>query len=285
MSLCIAALCGCTPKTTDKQSGMDAAATTEKYETFTGKAPLKAVHFTVSDPQNTRGLATDKIAHSFGVASNGEPHEIAKQSQKYFDDNKVNAITYDTRGEKVLYLTFDCGYENGNTEIILDVLKEKKVKAAFFCTLINIKSNPELMVRIINDGHILGNHSANHPCFDEISREKMAKEIEDCDNYLRENFGYTSPYFRFPKGEYSENALELVNSIGYKCVFWSLAYNDWNTDQQKGGDYAFETVTSRLHPGAIILLHSVSADNAQAMGRIIDYARGQGYEFRTLNDL
>lgn len=264
---------------------MDAAATTEKYDTFTGKAPLKAVHFTVSDPQNSRGLATKKIAHSFGVASNGEPHEIAKQSQKYFDDNKVNAITYDTRGEKVLYLTFDCGYENGNTEIILDVLKEKKVKAAFFCTLINIKSNPELMARIINDGHILGNHSANHPCFDEISREKMAKEIEDCDNYLREKFGYTSPYFRFPKGEYSENALELVNSIGFRCVFWSLAYNDWNTDQQKGGDYAFEKVTSRLHPGAIILLHSVSADNAQAMGRIIDYAREQGYEFKTLNDL
>ena len=264
---------------------MDAAATTEKYDTYTGKAPLKAVHFTVSDPQNSKGLATNKIAHSFGVASNGEPHEIAKQSQKYFDDNKVNAITYDTRGEKVLYLTFDCGYENGNTEIILDVLKEKKVKAAFFCTLINIKSNPELMARIINDGHILGNHSANHPCFDEISREKMAKEIEDCDNYLREKFGYTSPYFRFPKGEYSENALELVNSIGFRCVFWSLAYNDWNTDQQKGGDYAFEKVTSRLHPGAIILLHSVSADNAQAMGRIIDYARDQGYEFKTLNDL
>ena len=285
MSLCVVALCGCTPKTADSRSETDAAATTEKYDTFTGKAPLKAVHFTVSDPQNSRGLATKKIAHSFGVASDGEPHEIAKQSQKYFDDNKVNAITYDTRGEKVLYLTFDCGYENGNTEIILDVLKEKKVKAAFFCTLINIKSNPELMARIINDGHILGNHSANHPCFDEISREKMAKEIEDCDNYLREKFGYTSPYFRFPKGEYSENALELVNSIGFRCVFWSLAYNDWNTDQQKGGDYAFEKVTSRLHPGAIILLHSVSADNAQAMGRIIDYARDQGYEFKTLNDL
>ena len=285
MSLCISVLCGCTPKTVDNHSGMDAAATTEKYDTYTGKAPLKTVHFTVSDPQNTKGLSTKKIAHSFGVASNGEAHEIAKQSQRFFEENKVNAITYDTRGEKVLYLTFDCGYENGNTEIILDVLKEKKVKAAFFCTLINIKSSPELMARIINEGHILGNHSANHPCFDEISREKMAKEVEDCDNYLREKFGYTAPYFRFPKGEYSESALELVNSIGFKCVFWSLAYNDWNTDQQKGGDYAFEKVTSRLHPGAIILLHSVSADNAEALGRIIDYAHNQGYHFKSLNDL
>lgn len=246
---------------------------------------MKKVKFSVSDPQNERGLANEKIAHSFGVASDGQPHPISVQSQKYFEEKKDNAITYDSRGEKVLYLTFDCGYENGNTEIILDVLKEKNVKAAFFCTLTNIESSPELMARIINEGHILGNHSANHPCFDEISREEMAKEIEECDNYLRENFGYTSPYFRFPKGEYSENALELVNSIGYKCVFWSLAYNDWNTDQQKGGDYAFEKVTSRLHPGAIILLHSVSSDNAEAMGRIIDYARNQGYEFKTLNDL
>lgn len=288
--MCIFALSGCVSDsgnnpTAPDESGLDAAATTKKYDTFTGKAPLKTVSFTVTDPQNTRGLSTKKIAHSFGVASNGEPHEISKQSQKYFEENNVNAITYDTSGEKVLYLTFDCGYENGNTEIILDVLKEKNVKAAFFCTLINIKSSPELMARIINDGHILGNHSANHPCFDEISREEMAKEVEECDNYLREKFGYTSPYFRFPKGEYSQSALDLVNSIGFKCVFWSLAYNDWNTDQQKGGDYAFETVTSRLHPGAIILLHSVSSDNAQAMGRIIDYAREQGYEFKTLNDL
>lgn len=267
------------------ESGLDAAATTEKYDTFTGRAPLEKVSFTVTDPENTRGLSTEKIAHSFGVASNGEPHDIAKQSQKYFEESNADAITYDTSGEKVLYLTFDCGYENGNTEIILDVLKEKNVKAAFFCTLINIKSSPELMARIINDGHILGNHSANHLCFDEISREKMAQEVEDCDNYLREKFGYTSPYFRFPKGEYSESALDLVNSIGFKSVFWSLAYNDWNTDSQKGGDYAFETVTSRLHPGAIILLHSVSSDNAQAMGRIIDYAHEQGYVFKTLDDL
>ncbi len=266
-------------------SGLDTAATTKKYDTFTGKVPLKKVTFTVTDPENSRGLSDKKIAHSFGIASDSQPHEISEQSQKFFDENKINAITYDTRGEKVLYLTFDCGYENGNTIKILDTLKEKSVKAAFFCTLSNIRAEPELMARMINEGHIIGNHSATHPCFDEISRKQMAQEIEECDNYLRENFGYTSPYFRFPKGEYSLNALDLVNSVGYKCVFWSLAYNDWNTDQQKGADYAFETVTSRLHPGAIILLHSVSADNAQAMGRIIDYAREQGYEFRSLNDL
>lgn len=257
---------------------LDAAATTEK-------TTMGTTHFTVNDPDNNKGLSTEKIAHSFGVASNGRVHEIAKESQKYFEEKNLDAVTYDTSGEKVLYLTFDCGYENGYTLKILDTLKEKNVKAAFFCTLSNIKAEPELMTRIINEGHIIGNHSATHASFPQISRTDMAKEVEDCDNYLRENFNYTSPYFRFPKGEYSESAVELVNSLGFKCVFWSLAYDDWDTDLQRGGDYAFEKVTSRLHPGAIILLHSVSSDNAEAMGKIIDYAHSHGYVFLSLDEM
>ena len=165
------------------------------------------------------------------------------------------------------------------------MLKKKNIHAAFFCTLSNIKDEPELIARMITEGHIVGNHSTTHPSFAEIDRTKMAEEIEKCDNYLRTKFGYTSPFFRFPKGEYSESALELVNSLGYKCVFWSLAYNDWNTDAQKGGDYAFKTVTARLHPGAVMLLHSVSADNAAALERIIDYAEENGYTFKELSDL
>lgn len=187
--------------------------------------------------------------------------------------------------QKVIYLTFDCGYENGYTNKILDVLKEKQVTAAFFCTLPNIKAEPELIARMIKEGHIVGNHSVSHPSFAKISRTQMASEIENCDNYLREHFGYSAPYFRFPMGEYSECALELVGSLGFKCVFWSLAWNDWNTDSQKGSDTAFKTVTSRLHPGAVILLHSVSSDNAGALGDIIDYARKQGYVFKSLSDL
>lgn len=257
----------------------------QKYDTYTGLAPLPGVKFNVPDSSNKKGLSQKKIEHSFGVAKNGEPHEISVLSQNFFESGGFDAVTYDKRGNKNLYLTFDCGYENGYTEKILDVLKAKKVPAAFFCTYTDIRDNPELIARIINDGHIVGNHSATHPSFAEIDRSRMAKEIEDCDNYLREKFGYTSPFFRFPKGEYSENALDLVNSLGYKCVFWSLAYSDWDTENQKGGDYAFNTVTARLHPGAVILLHSVSADNAEAMDRIIDYARKNGYTFKSLNDL
>ncbi len=255
-------------------------------KTFTGYTPLKAVDFTVNDPENTRGLASSAINHSFGVAKDSKPHQISVDSQSFFDTKGYNAITYDNKSaEKVLYLTFDCGYENGYTFNVLDTLKEKKVSAAFFCTLDHIEAEPELIARMIKEGHIVGNHSTNHPNFSKISRTKMAEEIEECDNYLRKNFGYTSPYFRFPEGAYSESALELVGSLGYKSVFWSLAYADWDTSAQKGADYAFDTVTARLHPGAIILLHSVSKDNAEALGDIIDYALSQGYVFKPLTAL
>lgn len=267
------------------QNEVKAPGVTQKYETFTGLKPLPKISLTVKDPENSENLPTVKIEHSFGIAKNGVIHDISVQSQKFFEAKKYNAVTYDSSGEKSLYLTFDCGYENGNTEKVLDVLKAKKVPAAFFCTLYDISSSPELIARIIAEGHIVGNHSDSHRSFAEIDRKAMAKEIENCDNYLREKFGYTSPYFRFPKGEYTESALEAVNSLGYKCVFWSLAYNDWDTDSQKGGDYAFQKVTERLHPGAIILLHSVSSDNAEALGKIIDYAREQGYTFKAISDL
>ncbi|MCH5190929.1 MAG: polysaccharide deacetylase family protein [Oscillospiraceae bacterium] len=237
------------------------------------------------DPENTRGLSTKKIAHSYGVAKNGEAHEISKSAQKFFDDGSYKAFCLDTKSqEKVLYLTFDCGYENGYTAKILDVLKEKKVNAAFFCTLPQVKDNPDLIKRMIDEGHIVGNHSVTHPSFASITRTQMADEIMTMDNYLRENFNYSEPFFRFPMGEYSESALDLVGSLGFTSVFWSLAYADWDLNQQKGTQYAYETVISRLHPGAVILLHSVSPDNAGALAQIIDKARDEGYTFLSLRD-
>lgn len=255
-------------------------------KTFTGYAALPSVTFAVNDPENSRGLPISAINHSFGVAKDGKPHDISVNSQKFFETKGYNAVTYDTKStEKVLYLTFDCGYENGYTFKVLDTLKEKNVSAAFFCTLDHIKAEPELISRMIKEGHIVGNHSDKHPNFSKINRTRMAQEIETTDNYLRANFGYTSPFFRFPEGAYSENALDLVGSLGYKSVFWSLAYSDWDTSNQKGKQYAFDTVTARLHPGAIILLHSVSKDNAEALGDIIDYALTQGYVFKPLTEL
>ena len=248
----------------------------------TGLSPLMKMSYTVSE--NTQ-LSDKKQSHSHGPASGGKPHHTVVDFQKSFD--KFYAVTLDTVSkEKTLYLTFDCGYEYENlTASILDTLNKKQVPATFFCTLDHIKAEPELITRMIKEGHIVGNHSTTHPSFAEISREKMAEEIETTENYLRENFGYCSRFFRFPAGEYTESALDLVASLGYMSVFWSVAYDDWNTETVRGKDYATEKVMSRLHDGAIILLHSVSKDNAAALGEIIDKAREQGYVFKSLEDL
>lgn len=286
-------LSGCSGRGTLEETDADASAAVEDSRTqisvtspLTGRKILSPASFTVNDPQNTRGISNEKKEHSFGVAKNGIPHEISKSTQSYFESTGYKAVCYDTKAaEKVIYLTFDCGWENGYTDDVLDTLKEKKVPAAFFCTLEHIKKSPEIIARMIKEGHVVGNHSAKHPNFAEIDRQRMADEILECDNYLRENFGYTSSFFRFPEGCYTENALELVHSMGFTSVFWSSAYADWDVSKTKGKDYAFETVTSRLHPGAILLLHSVSPDNAAALGDIIDWARQNGYEFKALTEL
>ncbi len=227
----------------------------------------------------------EKKSHSYGVAKNGVANDISINAQKYFETNKFNAFCLDTKSkEKVLYLTFDCGYENGYTSKILDVLKEKNVNAAFFCTLPQVKENPKLIKRMIDEGHIVGNHSVNHPSFAEISVSQMSEEIKGMEKYLKENFNYCEPYFRFPKGEYTDKALEIVDSLGYSSVFWSLAYEDWDLNNQKGEQHAFDKVVSRLHSGAVILLHSVSPDNANALGSIIDEAEKQGYKFKSLRE-
>lgn len=249
--------------------------------TYTGYMPLPIRSVTAPDPDNARGLSEKKVGFGSGLSQNGERPAASVNLQKTFDKYNALAIDLKTPG-KVLYMTFDCGYENGYTASILDTLKQKTVPAAFFCTLSYIKQQPALTTRMIKEGHIVGNHSSTHPEFPDISRTKMANEVLDCDNYLREKFGYTAPYFRFPTGSYSDSALDLVQAVGFRSVFWSVAYADWDIQNQKGKQYAFDTVTSRLHPGAVILLHAVSSDNAQALGDIIDWARAQGYEFRAL---
>ena len=167
---------------------------------------------------------------------------------------------------------------------MLDTLKEKNVKAAFFCTMSYLKTAPNVVTRMINEGHIVGNHTTNHPSNSAaLTRTELAEELLGVHNYLRVKFGYNSEYFRFPAGVYSENALDLVDSVGYKSVFWSIAHTDWDPENQPGVDKSFQTVTERLHPGAVILLHTTSPDNAEILGDFIDYAREQGYEFRTLD--
>lgn len=251
--------------------------------TYTGLAPLPLREFDLSAMRT--GLSTETVEHSFGVAKDGKPHEISVAAQRVFDENQLDAVVYDSRAtEKTLYLTFDCGYDNGQTERILDTLKEKNVKAAFFCTLPEMQSVPELTARMINEGHIVGNHSVTHPDFSALTHTQAVEEVKGFDDWLREHCGYSARYFRYPMGKYSLDSVAALNAMGYQCVFWSLAYFDWDPDNQPGEEAAFETVIGRLHPGAVILLHAVSSSNADALPRIIDEARRMGYEFRALNE-
>lgn len=258
-------------------------------ETYTRLPSLEQLTYLVSDADNERGLDTQKHDFGFGVATGGKAHATSVANQQRFDSYGTNALAWDNKtaeSEKVLYLTFDCGYKYEDLiERILATLEEKEVPAAFFCTMQYLKTAPQDVVSMIEAGHIVGNHSVTHPSNSaSLSREELAKELLGVENYLRERFGYTSKYFRFPGGVHSENAIDLVDSVGYRAVFWSLAHTDWDPQNQPGVEKSFETVTSRLHTGAVILLHSTSPDNADILADFIDYARAQGYTFKSLDD-
>ena len=188
--------------------------------------------------------------------------------------------------QKVVYLTFDEGYENGFTGPILDVLFEKNVPAAFFVTLPYLRENPDLIRRMVDEGHIVANHTVRHKSSPSLSSEELAEELRNVDSYFREHFGRDIPrFFRPPMGEYSERVLQVAKEEGYATIFWSFAYVDWKRDAQPTPAHAHKAVVDGLHNGAILLLHAVSSANAGALADIIDSARALGYEFGSLYDL
>lgn len=199
--------------------------------------------------------------------------------QKEYGDYSADFVRIGDQFDKKVYLTFDEGYENGYTSAILDVLKEKNVPAVFFITLPYAKSEPELVQRMIDEGHIVGNHTSKHPNMTTISPEEGYDNIADLHNYVKENFNYEMYLFRFPEGAFSEQNLALLQKLGYRSVFWSFAYKDWDPNSQPDADSAFEKVTGSLHSGEIFLLHAVSSTNASILGNVIDYVREQGYTF------
>lgn len=183
-----------------------------------------------------------------------------------------------TDGDKIV-LTFDQGYENGFTAPILDTLKEKNVKAVFFLTGDYAKRNPELVKRMISEGHIIGNHGMAHASLPKLSDEGIKEEIMSLHEYVKQEYGYEMKYFRPPCGEYSEKALAAVHDCGYTTLVWSFAYCDWNVDDQPEENEALDRVSSAAHNGAIYLLHSVSETNCNILSRAIDNIRAAGFEF------
>lgn len=189
--------------------------------------------------------------------------------------------------DKCIYLTFDAGYENGHTEEILDVLKEEKVPAAFFVVGNYVEENPELVCRMVEEGHIVGNHTMHHPDMSAIAaKSDFAKEIGDLEEIYKSATGEEMKHFyRPPQGKYSEENLKQAQELGYVTVFWSLAYVDWYVDDQPTREDALNLLNRRIHPGAIVLLHSTSSTNAEILGELLQGWKEKGYVFRSLEEL
>lgn len=190
-------------------------------------------------------------------------------------------------GEKVLYLTFDAGYENGCTAKILDTLKEKQVPAAFFLVGNYIRQSPDLVRRMVAEGHTVGNHTMHHYDMSRLSdKAAFSKELTDLEALYKETVGQELPkFYRPPQGIYSEENLKMAQELGYKTLFWSLAYVDWNNDSQPTKEAAFAKLLPRTHNGAVVLLHSNSKTNAEILGELIDKWKAMGYRFGTLDEL
>ena len=200
---------------------------------------------------------------------------------------RYNAAYIGNTEEKVLYLTFDAGYENGCTVQILDVLKANEVPAAFFLVGNYIEKNPDLVRRMVREGHIVGNHTMHHYDMSRLSdKAAFSKELTDLEALYQETVGAPmSKYYRPPQGIYSEENLKMAQELGYKTVFWSLAYVDWNNDSQPTPEQAFRKLLPRTHNGAVVLLHSTSKTNAQILNELIGKWKADGYRFAALDDL
>lgn len=200
---------------------------------------------------------------------------------------KYDAVYLGNTQEKVIYLTFDAGYENGCTAQILDALKKHNAPATFFLVGHYIKENPDLVKRMVAEGHIVGNHTMHHPDMSKIS-EKAAfqKELTELETLYYAVTGQNMPkFYRPPQGNYSEENLKMAKELGYKTVFWSLAYVDWNTKSQPTAQQAFDKLLPRIHNGAVVLLHSTSTTNAQIMDELLTKWESLGYRFASITDL
>ena len=205
------------------------------------------------------------------------PRELARVDAAYLGDTT----------QKVIYLTFDAGYENGCTAKILDALQKHSVPAAFFLTGHYIEKNGDLVRRMADEGHIVGNHTMHHPDMSKISTEEAFRaELEGVEALYKEITGKEMPkFYRPPQGVYSQKNLEMAQKMGYKTVFWSLAYVDWNNDAQPTKDFAFGKLLPRTHNGAVVLLHSTSQTNAQILDELLTKWKQMGYTFASVEEL
>lgn len=251
---------------------------------FAGATAAEMQKLNASQSAASDAVLQESQDWGLGFSENGQPptgmasvEELAEYQTYFLGDTS----------QKKLYLTFDAGYENGNTEPILDALKKHNVKATFFVVGHYLETAPELVGRMVEEGHTVGNHTYHHYDMSKISdKEAFTEEIQSVEEKYEEITGQKMiKYYRPPQGKYSLENLEMAKELGYHTFFWSLAYVDWNQDAQPSHEEAFGKLMSRVHPGAIVLLHNTSSTNAEILDELLTRWQAEGYTFGTLNDV
>ena len=229
-----------------------------------------------------QALSTKKIGWGIKRNDNHQQPDLGKANKELLEKN--NGIAMGNNTDKNIYLTFDEGYEAGYTEQILSTLKENNVKATFFITAHYLNTQPELVKQMIEEGHIVGNHTVNHKSMPTLTEEQISSEVMDLHKAMYEKFQYEMKYIRPPMGEFSEKSINVTNSLGYKTVMWSFAYEDWNEDKQPDEAQAKNKILDNVHNGEIMLLHGNSKTNTNILGDIIKEIKNMGYEFKSLDE-
>lgn len=230
----------------------------------------------------------DAFAKEYGWGFKKTTNEVPTEAGAEYDAllKKYDAVYKGSPEEKIMYLTFDCGYENGYTASILDTLKKENIQGTFFLTGHYLSSATPLVKRMVKEGHEIGNHSDKHPNMARLTEQQMKDEWANFDKKLAEITDVErTVYARPPEGVFSEELLRVGNEAGYRHIFWSVAFKDWLKDQPQGWKYSYDNLMSQMHPGAIILMHTVSPDNAEALPRFIKDAKKKGYRFESINNL
>lgn len=227
-------------------------------------------------------LSNKKIEWGIKRNNNHNQPDLGSVNKRIIDEAKGIAMG-NTESKKV-YLTFDEGYEAGFTERILEILKQNEVKACFFITAHYVNTSSDLVQKMLDDGHIIGNHTVNHKSMPSLTLEEIKKEVMNLHTTIYEKFNYEMKYIRPPKGEYSEASVNYCNTLGYKTVMWSFAYDDWDEGKQGREEYAKKKILDNIHNGAVILLHGNSKDNTNVLDTCIKEIKNMGYKFASLDE-
>ena len=248
--------------------------------TIIGKNQYKTNNNTITT--STTALSNKKIGWGIKRVENHAQPDLGKINKELID--KYKGIAMGSNEKKYVYLTFDEGYEAGYTPKILQVLKENNVTATFFLTAHYVNTQENLVKEMIENKHIVGNHTVNHKSMSDLTDEKVKEEVMNLHTAVYQKFGYEMKYIRPPKGEFSERTIDITNGLGYKTVMWSFAYDDWDENKQGREDYAKKKILDNVHPGAVILLHGNSKDNTNVLDYCIKEIKNMGYEFKSLDE-